>query len=97
MQETLTLGKQEVFTAGMVTYYTIAGQTHYYTAGLGYRFTPNFYMDLACIYRTQQEDLYPFSNVFIKDARYHIKPVNAEPAKVTANTTRLALTLGYKF
>jgi len=23
--------------------------------------------------------------------------VNAEPAKVTANTTRLALTLGYKF
>ncbi len=97
MQETLMLGKQEVFTAGTVTHYTMAGQTHYYMAGLGYRFTPNFYMDLACIYRTQKEDLYPFSSVFIEDAKHHIKPVHAEPAKVTANTTRIALTLGYKF
>lgn len=97
MKNTLVSGN-EVFTAGTVPHYTtITGATNYYTVGLGYRFTPNFYMDLACIYRTQKEDLYPFSNVAIEDPKFHIAKVHAEPAKVNANTTRIALTLGYKF
>ncbi len=98
MKETLTSGDMEVFTAGTVPHYTTTtGTTNYYTVGLGYRFTPNFFMDLACIYRTQKQELYPFSSVFIENPEFHIRKVFADAAKVTGNTTRLALTIGYKF
>ena len=38
-----------------------------YTVGIGYRFTPNFYTDLACVFRTHKEDVYAFSNMFAGD------------------------------
>jgi len=88
----------EVFTAGTVPHYTtVAAPTNYYTAGIGYRFTPNFYMDLACIYRVQKEKLYPFSTTGLDDYGLDIPPVEASPSNLTGKTTRLALTLGYKF
>ena len=68
-----------------------------YTVGLGYRFTPSIYMDLACIYRTQQEQLHPFSDIPISDASRHLSPLTADVAKMDLRTTRLALTFGYRF
>ncbi len=91
-------GNVEVMTAGTIPNYTLdAGTISTYSVGLGYRFTPNFYMDLTCIYRTQKENAYAFSSTFYEDAASHIAPVESVPASLKTNTTRLALTLGYKF
>ena len=88
----------EVFTAGTIPHYTVnTSATNYYTAGFGFRFTPNFYMDLACIFRVQHEKLYPFSNMDWSYPAYHIEPVRSEPSDVSIKTGRVALTLGYKF
>lgn len=97
MEDHLTNGTVEVYPAGTIPHYTVLNTTNHYTFGLGYRFTPNFYVDLACIYRVQNEKLYPFSNVPLEDPDYHLEPVISDPAKVSAKTTRLALTFGYKF
>jgi len=87
----------EVFTAGTIPHYTVSNCTNYYTAGLGFRFTPNFYMDLAFVYRLQKEKLYPFSNMDWNYPEYHLTPVRSDPADISVKTTRVALTLGYKF
>jgi long-subunit fatty acid transport protein len=88
----------EVFTAGTVPHYTtVAAPTRHYTAGLGYRFSPNFYMDLAYIYRVQKEKLYPFSPVGWSDINLNIPSIEPSPSNLTAKTSRIALTFGYKF
>jgi long-subunit fatty acid transport protein len=97
MKSQLMNNTVEVYTAGTIPHFTTSDCTSYYTAGMGFRFTPNFYMDMAFVYRTQNEKLYPFSNMNWNYPEYHITPVKSEPATVTLNTTRLALTLGYKF
>lgn len=97
MQDQLRNGDVEVLPAGTIPHYTVQNTTNHYTFGLGYRFTPNFYMDLACIYRVQNEKLYPFSNTYWSYPDDDIAPVPSNPAKVSAKTTRLALTFGYKF
>lgn len=45
----------EVFPAGTRTAYTVDHHINYYTVGLGYRFTPNFYVDMACVYRMRKK------------------------------------------
>jgi hypothetical protein len=97
MKDQLKNGTVEVYTAGTIPHYTVTNTTNYYTAGLGFRFTPNFYMDLACVYRVQNEKLYPFSSMNWNYPEYHIEPVLAEPASVSIKTARMALTFGYKF
>ena len=97
MGTNLTDAREEVLPAGTIPHYTVQNTTNHYTFGLGYRFTPNFYIDLACIYRVQNEKLYPFSNTYWNDPAVGIYPVASDPAKVSAKTTRLALTFGYKF
>lgn len=101
MKTTLTSSNSdelvEILPSGTIAHYTVLDATNHYTVGLGYRFTPNFYMDLACIYRVQNEKLYPFSNTYWDDYDNYVDPVYAEPAKVSAKTTRVALTIGYKF
>ena len=87
-------GSVEIYTAETFTHYTIDKGTNYYTAGLGYRFTPNFYMDLACIYKEQKEDAYAFSNVYNNNGTL---VVEAESAALKTKTTRISLTFGYKF
>jgi len=88
-----------VYTAGTIPHYTVSNCANYYTAGLGYRFTPNFYMDCALIYRTQKEKLYPFSSTSSdwNYPEYHLEPVQSQPADISLKTIRVALTLGYKF
>lgn len=82
-------GRTEVATAGTRPHYTLTnGLTSYYTFGLGYRFTPNFYTDLACTYGTQKDEVYAFSS---------LGEVQAYPGKLTTNNTNIFLTFGYKF
>ena len=86
-------GNLEIFPSGTSVNYTLDKGTTVYTVGLGYRFTPNFYMDLACLYRQYKEDAYTFSNVIIDGE----KVVSSEAIGLKTNTTQVALTLGYKF
>jgi hypothetical protein len=83
----------EVHTVGTIPHYTIEKSITNYTVGLGYRFTPNFYLDIACVLKEQKEDLYAFSKIYA-DNRVII---NSAPASLKTNTTQVALTLGYKF
>lgn len=78
--------------AGSTTIYRMEGDISYFTGGVGYRFNRNFYLDLAFVYKTQKDDLYPFPTVFDSQEnplinRYSLKNTN----------TKGLLTLGYKF
>lgn len=84
---------EEVITVGTIPNYTIDKGAMNYTIGLGYRFTPNFYADVACVLRYMKEDAYAFSNITTK----YGDVVKAEAATLKTNTTKVALTLGYKF
>ena len=94
VKDGLKNGDEEVFTAGTQTHYTIDDGTNYYTAGFGYRFTPNFYMDVACVYKEQKESAFAFSKVYDKAGNLW---VDSTPAELKTKTTRIAVTLGYKF
>lgn len=88
-------GSEQIFTAGTIPHFTLDQSMSYYTVGLGYRFTPNFYTDIACVFKTHKQDVYAFSSIpGDKPDEYLIK---AEPATMKTNTTKVALTLGYKF
>ncbi|MDR1454063.1 MAG: outer membrane protein transport protein [Tannerella sp.] len=94
MKNLLRNGGQEVFPVGTVSHFTLSNATSYYTAGLGYRFTPNFYMDMAYILRSQNEMLYPFSNIYAENGTTELK---IGPSDLSIITSRIALTFGYKF
>ena len=70
------------------TGFVIEGDANYFTGGLGYRFNRYFYLDFALVYKTQKDDLYAMPNVY---------DINLAPYKLTNNTIKGLLTLGYKF
>lgn len=85
---------------GTVPNYTIDKGTSSFSVGLGYRFTPNFYVDLACVYRVYKEDAYTFSSTYLADAteiKDETTVIQSIPASLKTKTTQVALTLGYKF
>lgn len=86
-------GHVEVFPAGTVAHYTLDKGLTAYSWGLGYRFTPNFYADLACVFRSYKEDAYAFSKVIVDGHTV----VGSEAASLKTNTTQVSLTFGYKF
>lgn len=94
---------QAVGVAGTIPNYTVDKGTNSYSVGIGYRFTPNFYMDLACVYRVYKEDAYAFSSTFhagITNQDELLKEgyvIKSDPASLKTKTTQVALTLGYKF
>jgi long-subunit fatty acid transport protein len=94
MSDVLKKATAEVYTVGTIPHYTIEKGITNYTVGLGYRFTPNFYMDIACVLKSEKEDLYAFSNIYSAEGR---KIINSQSASLKTNTTQMALTLGYKF
>lgn len=95
MRKALFNNDVEVLPAGTIPHFTVASKpTNYYTVGLGYRFTPNFYIDLACAYRYNSSHAYAFSNTYKNDKTVD---VYSEPGSLKTKTTRLVLTLGYKF
>lgn len=79
--------------AGSNTIHRIEGDTNFFTGGLGYRFNRNFYLDMAVVYKTQTDDLYPFPNYYLDNSL----EVDAAPFKLDNNAIRGVLTLGYKF
>ncbi len=93
MKDDLKDVNKEVYTVGTIPHFTTQKSLTNYTLGLGYRFTPNFYMDLACILRHQKEDLYAYSRMFDESGDL----IKTTPSSLKTNTTRVALTLGYKF
>ena len=83
IKDKLKNGEKEVFTVGTIPNYMIDKGVMNYTVGIGYRFTPNFYTDLACVFRTHKEDVYTFSNMFAGDDP---KPfLEAQPATMKTN------------
>ena len=84
----------DAMTVGSTTAYRIEGDANYITGGFGYRFNRNFYADLAVVYKTQKDDLYSFSNVYYDTGERFI---DAAPYKLTNNTIKGLITLGYRF
>ena len=94
---------QAVGVAGTIPNYTVDKGANSYSVGFGYRFTPNFYMDLACVYRVYKEDAYAFPSTYHEGISNLEELVNegvvvkSDPASLKTKTTQVALTLGYKF
>jgi len=87
-------GNVQVMMPGTISNYTLDGNTLYLTGGVGYRFTPQFYIDLALVYRTQEADAYFFSPTFNNDGTRY---VDSTPAKLKNNSFKTLVTLGYRF
>ncbi|GHV56470.1 hemin receptor [Bacteroidia bacterium] len=85
--------KKEAMIIGTVPHYTIDGDVNYYTAGIGYRFTPDFYIDVALVYRTQQDKLYAFPSIVDRSGFI----VESPAASIANNTCKGLVTVGYKF
>ncbi|WP_029904385.1 OmpP1/FadL family transporter [Prevotella sp. 10(H)] len=66
-----------------MTQYVLDGDTNYFTYGLGYRFTRNFYTDIAFVMKNSKDDLYAFTA--------------ADKAEFKTNNFQGVMTLGYKF
>jgi long-subunit fatty acid transport protein len=94
MNDALQKATEEVMTVGTIPHYTIENKIANYTFGFGYRFTPHFYMDAACVLKSQKEDLYAFSKIYANDGGVAI---DSQPASLKTNSVRIALTFGYKF
>lgn len=93
MKDPLKDGRVEVATVGTLPHYVIDKGKSSFSVGLGYRFTPHFYTDLACVLTQYKEDLYAFSSI-IENGDYLIQ---AQPASLKTNRTQVSLTFGYKF
>ncbi|MFV0417594.1 MAG: OmpP1/FadL family transporter [Dysgonomonas sp.] len=79
-------GKDEAMTVGSITQYTLDGDKNYFTYGLGYRFTRNFYTDIAFVMKNQKDDLQAF---------YTLN--KEEGSQMKTNSFQGLLTLGYRF
>jgi opacity protein-like surface antigen len=93
-EKNFAAGYKEAKIVGTVPHFTIDGPVHHLTAGIGYRFTPSFYLDLAFVHRTQQDELYPFPSVINADGSF---AVESTPATLTNTSYKSLLTVGYKF
>ena len=94
MSSTLRNGDAEVITVGTLPHYTLTNNITNYTVGFGYRFTPQFYVDVACVLKNVKEDAYAFSTLYSDSGE---TMVQATPSSLKTSSTRVALTLGYKF
>ena len=81
-----------VETAGTVPHYVLSNCANYFTAGVGFKFTPQFYMDFALVLRSQSDYLYYFQPVKNDD----VLPDSFEDS-FTNRTLKGLITLGYKF
>lgn len=86
----------DAMVSGSTTAYRLEGDANYITGGIGYRFNRNFYLDLAVVFKSQEDDLYSYPNVFLDDSRTELY-IDAEPYKLTNNSFRGLLTIGYRF
>lgn len=74
----------EITTDGRaVTQYNLDGDAHYITYGLGYKFSPQFYTDIAFVMKSQKDDFYTYEM--------------SDKATFKTNNFQGLLTVGYKF
>ena len=93
--ETIFSQSGDAAVAGSSTIYRMEGDSNYYTGGLGYRFNRNFFLDLAVVYKTQTDDLYPFPNLWTENRQELV--IDASPFPLKNQSIRGLVTLGYKF
>ena len=91
-QESVTATGKVVETAGTIPHYVLSNCTSYITGGVGYRFTPQFYIDCALVYRTQNDDLYYFKPIKVNGLE-----ADSFAGTFTNNSLKGLVTLGYKF
>jgi len=86
--------KKEAMTVGSISHFTLDGDTNYFTWGLGYRFTKNFYTDVAFVVKNQKDYLYAFSNAYDE-----VRGVDIISDRATLKTTAFQglLTFGFRF
>lgn len=94
LEKNFKANKVEAYTAGTSSAFILEGDTQYITWGLGYRFTKNFYTDIAFVYRQQKDDLYAFTNTYDNNGTRMIESI---PAKLKTTGFQGLLTLGVKF
>jgi long-subunit fatty acid transport protein len=87
--------KGDAFIRNSNTVYRIEGDTNYFTGGVGYRFNRNFFLDLAVVYKTETDELYPFPNLWTEDRDELV--IDASPFSLKNQSIRGLVTLGYKF
>lgn len=73
----------EAETVGSDSHFILDGDTNYITCGAGYRFTKNFYTDIAFLMRNKKSDLYAFDE--------------SDRAEIKDQTFQGMLTLGFRF
>jgi len=66
-----------------ISQYSIVGDANYFTWGLGYRFTPNFYTDIAFVIKNRTDDFYTYGG--------------SDKTELKTNQFTGLVTLGYKF
>ncbi len=83
----------EIIVDRTLPHYTLFEGQQSFTGGLGYRFSPQFYMDMAVVYATQKSHTYAFPTLGVdKEKIFSLPPINVNNSRLTA-----ALTIGYKF
>ena len=98
MQSDLANNNIEIPPSGTIPHFIVTSKpTNYFTLGLGFRFTPQFYMDIAGVYRHNNSHAYAFSNMYHENTSKEIYPISSEPASLKTASTRVVLTMGYKF
>jgi len=91
-KKSLTETGNVVETAGTIPHYVLSNCTSYYTGGLGFRFTPEFYVDFAMTLRTQNDDLYSFQPINVNNTES-----DSFLGTYTNNSLKGLLTFGYRF
>ena len=84
-------------TVGSTTAFRMEGDANYITGGFGYRFNRNFSLDFALVFKSQEDDLYSYPTVLNEDKSITKPYIDAESYKLTNNTFKGLLTLGYRF
>ena len=85
----------DAFIPSSNTVFRMEGNTNYFTGGIGYRFNQHFFLDLAIVYKTQTDDLYPFPNLYTAGREELV--IDANPFELKNSSTRGLVTIGYKF
>ena len=92
LEKSFKAGNVEVLPVGTTTAYTLDGDTQFFSCGAGYRFTSNFYIDAAFLYKKQTNQLYTYSPIYNEGLE-----VISFPSELKNDTYKVLLTLGYKF
>ncbi len=85
----------DAFIPNSNTVYRMEGDANYFTGGVGFRLSRNFFVDLAMVYKTQTDDLYPFPNLYTENRQELV--IDANPFELKNSSFRGLVTVGYKF